>query len=147
MPSPFGSAAIKIGQRGRQHGDQRVLNAEQEKEIKRCLIDRTPESVRLLIRQKYGMNMLIWTVGEYLNRGDLPLRNLSNALMSRMPKPRIDGWQHNTPLLQPEPGKIKPRFTEETRPAFRRMHTGFGDLRRKVMLRSSDIQRKKAVSI
>lgn len=87
-----GSAAIKIGQRGRQHGDQRVLRAEQEREIQRFLIDRTPdqlklsfalwtrEAVKLLIKQKYGMNMPIRTVGEYLKRwGFTPQKPVKRA--------------------------------------------------------------------
>jgi|GEM_PF-1454377 len=75
-----GSTAIKIGRRGRQYGDQRIFSPEQEKEIQRCLIDRTPdqlklsfalwtrEAVKLLIKQRYGISMPIRTVGEYLKR-------------------------------------------------------------------------------
>ena len=87
-----GSAAIKIGQRGRQHGDQRVLRAGQESEIQRFLIDRTPdqlklsfalwtrEAVKLLIKQRYGMNMPIRTVGEYLKRwGFTPQKPVKRA--------------------------------------------------------------------
>lgn len=87
-----GSVAIKIGQRGRQHGDQRVLRAEQEREIQRFLIDRTPdqlklsfalwtrEAVKLLIKQRYGMNMPIRTVGEYLKRwGFTPQKPVKRA--------------------------------------------------------------------
>jgi len=78
--SKEGSTAIKIGRRGRQYGDQRVFSPEQEKEIQRCLIDRTPdqlklsfalwtrEAVKLLIKQRYGISMPIRTVGEYLKR-------------------------------------------------------------------------------
>jgi transposase len=87
-----GRVAIKIGQRGRQHGEQRVLNGEQEREIQRCLIDRTPDqlklhfalwtrdAVKLLIRQRYGMDMPIRTVGEYLKRwGFTPQKPVKRA--------------------------------------------------------------------
>jgi len=87
-----GSAAIKMGQRGRQQGDQRALRTEQESEIQRFLIDRTPdqlklsfalwtrEAVKLLIKQRYGMHMPIRTVGEYLKRwGFTPQKPVKRA--------------------------------------------------------------------
>jgi transposase len=61
-------------------GEQRNLTAEQEAEIKRLLIDKVPnqlklsfalwtrDAVRQLIEQKYEISMPIRTVGEYLKR-------------------------------------------------------------------------------
>jgi len=87
-----GNGAIKIGQRGRQHGEQRSLRSEQEREIQRFMIDKTPdqlklsfalwtrEAVKLLIKQQYGIDMPIRTVGEYLKRwGFTPQKPIKRA--------------------------------------------------------------------
>lgn len=75
-----GVSAVAKGKRGRRHGDQRTLTAEQEATVKRLLIDKSPlqlkltfalwnrEAVRLLIQQQCGFLMPIRTVGEYLKR-------------------------------------------------------------------------------
>jgi transposase len=75
-----GSDSIAKGKRGRRHGEQRDLTAEQEAEIMRLIIDKAPnqlklsfalwtrDAVRLLIEQKSGISMPIRTVGEYLKR-------------------------------------------------------------------------------
>ncbi len=75
-----GANAVAKGKRGRRHGDQRTLTAEQEADIKRLLIDKSPsqlklsfalwtrEAVQLLIHQQCGFKMPIRTVGEYLKR-------------------------------------------------------------------------------
>lgn len=87
-----GSKAIKLGQRGRRAGDKRTLTAEQEREIQRALIDKTPDqlklsfalwtrdAVKLLIKQLYGIEMPIRTVGEYLKRwGFTPQKPVKRA--------------------------------------------------------------------
>lgn len=75
-----GAGAVAKGKRGRRHGEQRTLTAEQEADIKRLLIDKAPsqlklsfalwtrESVQLLIQQQCDFVMPIRTVGEYLKR-------------------------------------------------------------------------------
>ncbi len=75
-----GAIAVAKGKRGRRHGEQRTLTAEQEATVKRLLIDKSPlqlklsfalwnrEAVRLLIYQQCGFMMPIRTVGEYLKR-------------------------------------------------------------------------------
>jgi transposase len=75
-----GPESLVKGQRGRRHGAQRDLTPEQEAEIKKLLIDKTPnqlklsfalwtrEAVRLLIQQRFDYEMPIRTVGEYLKR-------------------------------------------------------------------------------
>jgi transposase len=75
-----GPESLAKGQRGRRHGAQRDLKPEQEAEIKKLLIDKSPsqlklsfalwtrEAVRLLIQHRFGYEMPIRTVGEYLKR-------------------------------------------------------------------------------
>jgi len=75
-----GSESLVKGKRGRRHGEQRHLTPEHEAEIKKLLIDKMPnqlklsfalwtrEAVKLLIQQRFDYEMPIRTVGEYLKR-------------------------------------------------------------------------------
>lgn len=75
-----GLDAIKPGQRGRRHGAQRELTAEQEAGIQKLLVDKTPdqlklsfalwtrEAVRLAIKQRYGRDLPLRTITDYLKR-------------------------------------------------------------------------------
>lgn len=75
-----GSASLKQGVRGRREGMKRTLNAEQEKEIQRLIVDKTPdqmkfpfalwtrEAVRQLIKQQYKLNIPLRTITDYLKR-------------------------------------------------------------------------------
>lgn len=87
-----GSKAIKLGKRGRRTGEQRTLTRDQETELCKALIDKTPDqmklpfalwtrdAVKLLIRQWFGIEMPIRTVGEYLKRwGFTPQKPVKRA--------------------------------------------------------------------
>jgi len=75
-----GIKAIKLRRRGRRTGEQRTLSPEQETDLRKALIDKTPDqlrlpfalwtrdAVKLLIRQLFDIEMPIRTVGEYLKR-------------------------------------------------------------------------------
>ena len=87
-----GSKAIKQGKRGRRTGEQRTLSADQESELRKALIDKTPDqmklpfalwtrdAVKILIRQMFDVDMPIRTVGEYLKRwGFTPQKPVKRA--------------------------------------------------------------------
>jgi transposase len=82
--------------RGRKSGQSRTLNAQQEKEIRELIRDKTPEqlklpfalwtrkSVRDLMCHRTGIMIPIRTVGEYLSRwGYTPQRPLKKAYEQR----------------------------------------------------------------
>ena len=87
-----GAKAIKIKKRGRRTGACRTLNAEQEKQIQKTIVDKEPDQLKLpfalwtriavqqLIKQLYAIDMPIRTVGEYLKRwGYTPQKPLRRA--------------------------------------------------------------------
>jgi len=87
-----GSKAIKLRVRGRRTGEQRTLSSDQEAELCKALIDKTPDqlklpfalwtrdAVKLLIRQLFDIEMPIRTVGEYLKRwGFTPQKPVKRA--------------------------------------------------------------------
>ena len=75
-----GSAGLRAQSSGRPVGAGRHLTAQQEKHIRKLIVDRHPEqlkmdfalwtrdAVRLLIGQEFSLDMPIRTVGEYLKR-------------------------------------------------------------------------------
>jgi transposase len=87
-----GMKALKLRRRGRREGSGRRLSKEQEKEVKRLLIEKTPdqlkfpyalwtrEAVRELIRKRCGIDLPIRTVGHYLKRwGMTPQKPVKRA--------------------------------------------------------------------
>ena len=87
-----GSKAIKLGRRGRRTGEKRTFTTEQERQVKRAMIDKTPDqmklpfalwtrdAVKLLIKLRFGIEMPIRTVGEYLKRwGFTPQKPVKRA--------------------------------------------------------------------
>jgi transposase len=87
-----GEAGLKTGQRGRAKGAFRHLLPEQEKHIKKIIVDKLPEQLKLdfalwtreavlkIIKQETGIQMPIRTVGEYLKRwGFTPQKPLKFA--------------------------------------------------------------------
>ena len=87
-----GIEAIKPGKRGRRYGEKRVLDDEQEKAIRTMLIDKSPQqlklpfalwsrdAVRLAIRKKYGLELPLRTITDYLKRwGFTPQKPVKRA--------------------------------------------------------------------
>lgn len=97
-----GIEAIEPGIRGRRHKEKRTLAEGQEREVQRLLVDKTPDQLKFpfalwtrkavqeLIGRKYGIDMPIRTVGEYLSRwGFTPRKPVKKA---REQKPEaVDG--------------------------------------------------------
>ena len=75
-----GIEAIKPGKRGRRHGTQRVLNADQETAVRNMLVDKTPDqlklpfalwtrdAVRQALKSKFGIDLPLRTITDYLKR-------------------------------------------------------------------------------
>jgi transposase len=75
-----GIVAIKPKKRGRRKGEERILTLEQEREIQKIIVDKTPEqlrfkecmwtrnNIRALILEKYKIDMRLSTLGYYLQR-------------------------------------------------------------------------------
>lgn len=87
-----GSKAIKLGRRGRRSGEKRTPSRKQELDMRKVLIDKTPEQMKLpfalwardavkqLIWQKFGIVMPIRTVGDELKRwGFTPQKPVKRA--------------------------------------------------------------------
>lgn len=98
-----GMKALRPKTRGRRAGEKRHLSAAQEQEVLKLLVDHNPEqfkikgclwtrdSVRELIHQKYGIDMPIRTVGEYLKRWGLTVQRPAKQEMNQKPE-QVDAW-------------------------------------------------------
>lgn len=107
-----GLDAIKPGVRGRRHGEQRELSAEQEAGIQKLLVDKTPDqlklafalwnrdAVRLAIKHLYGKELPLRTITDYLNRwGFTPQKPVKRAY-EQNPK-AVAQWQETVyPQIQ-----------------------------------------------
>lgn len=87
-----GAEALKPKVRGRKHGEQRHLTAEQEAVVKKLLVDKTPDqlklqfalwtrdAVRLAIKQEFGIDLPLRTITDYLKRwGFTPQKPIKRA--------------------------------------------------------------------
>jgi transposase len=98
-----GSKAIEPGTRGRRHKEKRTLTEDQEREIQRLIVDKTPDQLKFpfalwtrkavqeLILRRYTIDMPIRTVGMYLSRwGFTPQKPVKKA---REQKPEaVEQW-------------------------------------------------------
>lgn len=98
-----GIDAIKPKKRGRKAGEKRTLNPEQEHEMISMLVDHDPaqfrlkgcmwtrDSVKELIKVKYGITMPNRTVGEYLRRWGLTVQRPAKRAINQKPE-RVERW-------------------------------------------------------
>ncbi|MDP1588936.1 MAG: IS630 family transposase [Prosthecobacter sp.] len=93
-----GSKALASRKRGRKHGAQRRLDAQQEAKLRGLIIDSTPEQLKLpfmlwerravqeLVARKFGIDLPLRTVGEYLLRWGLSCQRPATAFYEQQPK-------------------------------------------------------------
>ncbi len=87
-----GMSALRLGKRGRPTGSCRTLSEEQERQMKRMIIDRTPEQLKMpfalwtrqavqeVIERTHGVRMPVRSIGNYLARwGFTPQRPRKRA--------------------------------------------------------------------
>jgi len=98
-----GLDAIKPGLRGRRHGAQRELTAEQEVGIQKLLVDKTPDqlklafalwtrdAVRLAIKQIYGRDLPLRTISDYLKRWGFTPQKPTKRAYEQSPK-LVNQW-------------------------------------------------------
>jgi len=98
-----GLKAISMRRRGRRVGACRSLSAGQERELKNLVIDRTPDQLKLafalwtreavkeVVRDRYGIEMPIRTVGEYLKRWGFTAKKPVKRAYEQNPK-AVQKW-------------------------------------------------------
>lgn len=109
---------LKVNRGGRKTGESRYLSADQEKQIKSMIVDKTPDQLKMsyalwtrkavqeLIAQETGALLAIRTVGEYLKRwGMTPQKPQKRAYEQRAPE--VKRW------LEEEYPEIKSRAQDE----------------------------------
>lgn len=98
-----GIDAIKPKKRGRKAGEKWTLNPEQEHEMISMLVDHDPaqfklkgclwtrDSVKELIKVKYGITMPNRTVGEYLHRWGFTVQRPAKRAINQKPE-QVERW-------------------------------------------------------
>jgi len=98
-----GMAGIKIGKRGRKIGACRTLTPEMEREIRKTIIDKTPEQVKVkgcmwtrnniaeYIKQEYKVVMPLSTLGYYLQRWGFSVQRPTKRAYNQNPE-QIEKW-------------------------------------------------------
>lgn len=98
-----GKDALKLKQRGLSQGDHRYLTPEQESDIQKLLVDKTPDqlkmayalwtrkSVQELIKQETGVTLAIRTVGTYLKRWGMTPQKPKKQAYEQQPA-RVKKW-------------------------------------------------------
>jgi transposase len=98
-----GIAGIKPKTRGRRKGANRTLTQEQEKEIQKIIVDKTPEQLRFkecmwsrnniadLIRQKYKIEIPVSTLGVYLRRWGFSIQRPTKRAY-KQDKEKVRNW-------------------------------------------------------
>lgn len=124
-----GADTILPGKRGRRKGEKRVLDADQEKEIQKIIIDKTPdqmkfsfmlwtrEAVRQLIKFKYHIDIPLRSISRYLERWNFTAQRPLKRAYEQDPK-RVEKW------MKEEYPVIKERASKENAEIFWGDETG-----------------------
>ncbi len=98
-----GESAIKLGRRGRQKGEKRILTAELETELKKIITDKTPDqlkmpyalwtrgAIHLFIKQHYGIDIPLRTITDYLKRWGFTPQKPAKRAYEQNPK-MVQKW-------------------------------------------------------
>ena len=98
-----GAKALKPAKRGRPAGKNKILSPVQEKEIQRIIVDKTPEqmrfkecmwtrnNIRQMIKEKYGIDIKLSTLGDYLARWGFTVQRPVKRAYKQDEK-KIDAW-------------------------------------------------------
>jgi len=98
-----GLAALKPKTRGRKQGQKRTLSKEQETDIRNTIVDKNPDQLKMkcclwdrkavqqLIKERYGIEMPIRTVGEYLLRWGFTVQRPMKQAMNQKPE-QVQKW-------------------------------------------------------
>jgi transposase len=98
-----GLEALKPKVRGRKHGEQRNLTAEQEAVVKKLLVDKTPDqlklqfalwtrdAVRLAIKQEFDIDLPPRTITDYLKRWGFTPQKPTKRAYEQNPK-AVEQW-------------------------------------------------------
>lgn len=98
-----GIEALKPKVRGRKHGEQRNLTAEQEAVVKKLLVDKTPDqlklqfalwtrdAVRLAIKQEFNIDLPPRTITDYLKRWGFTPQKPTKRAYEQNPK-AVQQW-------------------------------------------------------
>lgn len=98
-----GLDALKPKVRGRKHGEQRNLTADQEATVKKLLVDKTPDqlklqfalwtrdAVRLAIKQEFGVELPLRTITDYLKRWGFTPQKPAKRAYEQNPK-AVQQW-------------------------------------------------------
>ena len=102
-----GIKALEPRKRGRKAGTRRRLTAEQEKEIQKLLIDKSPEQLKMdfalwdrnavsvLVQTRYGIKMPVRTMGLYLTRWHFTPQKPIRRAYARNEK-KVEEWLKDT---------------------------------------------------
>jgi transposase len=113
-----GSSSLKSRKRGPDKGTGKRLTTDQEKQIKRLIIDKTPDQLKMnyalwtrkavmeLIKQETGVDLPVRTVGDYLKRWDMTPQKPVKKAYEQSPK-AVQKW------LDDEYPQIKAKAKQE----------------------------------
>lgn len=114
-----GKKALKIKKRGRPTGSCRKLNQEQEKEIQKTICDKNPDQLKLpfalwtriavqqLIKQFWGFEVPIRTIGDYLKRWNFTPQKPLKRAYEQNPKAVKKWMNEDYPAIQQKAKKEK----------------------------------------
>jgi len=113
----FGDAAVKLQKWGRKVGEQRRLTPEQEKQVQKALVDKDPNqfkikccvwdrvTVSLLIKQLFGIEMPLSTIGYYFQRWGFTAQRPNLTNYKQNPRKVADFLEKEYPAIKEKAGK------------------------------------------